>query len=84
LNRSAEGAHASEYHLEAGIAMLHCTAAYKATDWPTVLRYYDLLLARNLSPVVALHRAIALAHVEGPAAALAEEVALGGLDQNQY
>jgi RNA polymerase sigma-70 factor (ECF subfamily) len=85
LNRSAEGAHASEYHLEAGIAMLHCTASsYEATDWLTVLHYYDLLLARNPSPVVALHRAVALANAEGPAAALGEVMALSGLDHNQY
>jgi RNA polymerase sigma-70 factor (ECF subfamily) len=85
LHRSAEGAHASEYHLEAGIAMLHCTAAsYEATDWLTVLHYYDLLLARNPSPVVALHRAVALANVEGPLVAIEEVVALSGLDNNQY
>jgi RNA polymerase sigma-70 factor (ECF subfamily) len=64
LNRSAEGEHASQYLSEAGIAMLHCTASsYEATDWLTVLHYYDLLLTRNPSPVVALHRAVALANV---------------------
>jgi RNA polymerase sigma-70 factor (ECF subfamily) len=85
LNQSAEGAHVSEYHLQAGIAMLHCTApSYEATDWLTMLHYYDLLLTRNPSPVVALHRAVALANVDGPATALREVVALSGLDHNHY
>ena len=81
LNRSAEGAVPSEYHLEAGIAMLHCMApTYEATSWPTVLMYYDLLLALKPSPVVALHRAVALAKVEGPQKALIEVANLSGLD----
>jgi RNA polymerase sigma-70 factor (ECF subfamily) len=85
LNQSAEGAHATQYHLEAGIAMLHCTASsYESTNWLTVLHYYDLLLACNSSPVVALHRAVALSNVEGPAAALGEVVTLSGLHHNQY
>lgn len=85
LNRPAESAHASEYYPEAGIAILHCTASsYEAIDWLTVLHYYDLLLAHNPSPVVALHRAVALINVEGPTAAIGEVVALSGLDNNQY
>lgn len=85
LNRSAEGAEPSEYHLEAGIAMLHCIASsYEATDWPTVLLYYDLLLVRKPSPVVALHRAVALAKVEGPLPAIREVVGLVSLDTMHY
>ncbi len=85
MSRSAEGEHASQYHLEAGIAMLHCTASsYKTTNWLTVLHYYDLLLTRNPSPVVALHRAVALANVKGHLVATGEVVGLSGLDHNQY
>ncbi|MVM32770.1 sigma-70 family RNA polymerase sigma factor [Spirosoma sp. HMF4905] len=81
LNRSAEGSTPSEYHLEAGIAMQHCIASsYDTTDWPTVLLYYDLLLARKPSPVVALHRAVAVANVRGPVTAIDEVVNLSGLD----
>ncbi|GAB2583013.1 RNA polymerase sigma factor [Spirosoma areae] len=81
LNRSAEGDAPSEYHLEAGIAMLHCIASsYATTDWPTVLLYYDLLLEQKPSPVVALHRAVAVAHVAGPLQALTEVANLSGLD----
>ena len=83
LNRSAVGDALSEYHLEAGIAMTHAIApAYDATDWPTVLLYYDLLLTQKPSPVVALHRAVALANVEGPLIAICNVLALNGLDTN--
>jgi RNA polymerase sigma-70 factor (ECF subfamily) len=41
------------------------------TDWGQVLQLYDQLLAVAPSPVVALNRAVALAEVAGPAAALA-------------
>lgn len=85
LNQSAEGDAPSDYHLEAGIAWLHCRApTYAAIDWPTVLLYYDLLLAQNPSPVVALHRAVALAEIDGPLAAIVAVTNLHGLDKSQY
>ena len=85
LNRSAGGDTLSEYHLEAGIARLHCVApTYAATDWQTVLLYYDLLLAQKPSPVVALHRAVALAEVEGTLAAIVTVTNLHGLETNHY
>ena len=42
-----------------------------ATDWGQILQLYDQLLAVAPSPVVALHRAVAVAEVDGPASALA-------------
>jgi RNA polymerase sigma-70 factor (ECF subfamily) len=61
----------SEYHLQAGIAACHCVAPhYAATDWPGILRLYDLLLKLNPSPVIALNRAVALAEVAGAEAGL--------------
>jgi RNA polymerase sigma-70 factor (ECF subfamily) len=48
-----------------------------ATDWGQILQLYDQLLAVAPSPVVALHRAVAVAEVEGPAAALALVEELG-------
>ena len=42
-----------------------------ATDWEQILQLYDQLLAVAPSPVVALHRAVAVAEVDGPATALA-------------
>jgi RNA polymerase sigma-70 factor (ECF subfamily) len=60
------------FQLQAAIAALHATApSFDTTDWPAVLRLYDVLLPRQPSVLVALNRAIALDHVRGPAAALA-------------
>ena len=42
-----------------------------ATDWGQILQLYDQLQAVAPSPVVALHRAVAVAEVDGPASALA-------------
>jgi RNA polymerase sigma-70 factor (ECF subfamily) len=57
--------------LQAAIAALHAEApSYDATDWPQILALYGELLRVWPSPVVALNRAVALAEVEGPAAAL--------------
>jgi len=41
------------------------------TDWPQILTLYDELLRIWPSPVVALNRAVAVAMVDGPEAALA-------------
>jgi RNA polymerase sigma-70 factor, ECF subfamily len=70
------------YQIQAAINAVHGDApAASATDWVQVLRLYDQLLARTPTPVVALHRAIALAEVDGPAAALA---VVEGLDLDRY
>lgn len=71
LAAAAQGDVAGEYHLQAGIAALHCTAPDAAsTDWPRILAHYDLLLRLKPSPVVELNRAVAVAHVHGPQAGL--------------
>src|SRR5262249_46663575 len=45
LDQSAEGTTVSAFHLEAGIALLHCTASdYAHTDWAGILRLYDALI----------------------------------------
>ena len=63
--------------MQAAIAALHAQApSYARTDWPQILELYDALLARWPSPVVALNRAVAVAMVAGPAAALTEVEAL--------
>lgn len=60
------------YQLQAAISAVHATAPDAAsTDWRRVLALYDLLLAQTPSPVVALNRAVAMAEVDGPGAALA-------------
>jgi RNA polymerase sigma-70 factor (ECF subfamily) len=61
------------FALQAAIAALHAQApSYQATDWPKIVRLYDLLGRAWPSPVVALNRAVAVAMADGPAAGLAE------------
>ncbi|HEX4952494.1 MAG TPA: RNA polymerase sigma factor [Thermoanaerobaculia bacterium] len=72
VERALPRAGASRFGLEAAIAALHAEATTAAeTDWPQILALYDLLLERHPSPVVELNRAVAVAMVEGPEAALA-------------
>lgn len=59
------------YAVQSAIAALHCRAARpEETDWPQILRLYDLLEQLYPSPVVSLNRAVAVAMVEGPGPAL--------------
>jgi RNA polymerase sigma-70 factor, ECF subfamily len=58
--------------LQAAIAAVHCQAARaEDTDWPQILRLYDLLDRVQPSPIVSLNRAVAVAMVDGPQPALA-------------
>ncbi|WIX76475.1 RNA polymerase sigma factor [Amycolatopsis carbonis] len=57
------------YQLQAAINAVHTDGP--ATDWTQVLALYDQLLRHSPTPVVALNRAVAVAEVHGPAAALA-------------
>ncbi|WP_410785893.1 RNA polymerase sigma factor [Kribbella sp. C-35] len=60
------------YQLQAAINAVHADAATPdATDWRQILQLYNHLLTLDPTPVVALNRAVAVAEVEGPAAALA-------------
>jgi len=59
------------YQIQAAINAVHSDAPTAAgTDWRQILRLYDQLLVFAPGPVVALNRAVALAEVEGPPAAL--------------
>jgi RNA polymerase sigma-70 factor (ECF subfamily) len=69
------------YQIQAAINAVHSDApAAAATDWGQILQLYDQLLALAPSPVVALHRAVVVAELAGPAAALAlvDDLDLGG------
>jgi RNA polymerase sigma-70 factor (ECF subfamily) len=60
------------YQIQAAINAVHSDApAASLTDWWQILRLYDQLLALAPTPVVALNRAVAVAEVGGPDAALA-------------
>jgi RNA polymerase sigma-70 factor (ECF subfamily) len=69
------------YQVQAAINAVHSDArAVADTDWAQIVQLYDLLLALSPTPVVALHRAVAVAEVHGPAAGLAlvDQLALPG------
>ncbi|MGH3735922.1 MAG: RNA polymerase sigma factor [Micromonosporaceae bacterium] len=67
------------YQLQAAINAVHSDAGSAAdTDWRQIVRLYDHLLALSPSPVVALHRAVAIAELDGPAVALSQVDALAG------
>jgi RNA polymerase sigma-70 factor, ECF subfamily len=60
------------FALQAAIAAAHCQAASaEDTDWPQIVRLYDLLEQIQPSPIVSLNRAVAVAMAEGPKAGLA-------------
>ncbi|TQS44194.1 RNA polymerase sigma factor [Cryptosporangium phraense] len=67
------------YQILAAINAVHTDGP--ASDWRQVLALYDQLMVVAPSPVVALNRAVALAEVEGPAAAL---TAVDALDLVPY
>lgn len=59
------------YQIQAAIQAVHCDAAVD-TDWAQILALYDQVAAHLPTPSVATNRAIAVAQVHGPAAALAD------------
>jgi RNA polymerase sigma-70 factor (ECF subfamily) len=76
---SAGGSAVTPYHLQAEIASCHTLATrFEETDWGRILDCYDELLEHYRSPVVALNRGVAVAHVDGPEAGL---LALGPLKE---
>ncbi len=78
LRRGAPG----PYQIQAAINAVHSDApTAAATDWGQILQLYDQLLVFAPTDVVRLNRAVAVAEVDGPAAALA---ALDELDLDGY
>ena len=66
------------YQIQAAINAVHAdAAAAHDTDWWQILQLYNQMMAIAPSPVVALNRAVAVAEVEGPDAALAIVDGLG-------
>jgi RNA polymerase sigma-70 factor (ECF subfamily) len=75
---------AGPFALQAAISAVHCRAKRaEDTDWPQIVRLYDLLERVQPTPVVSLNRAVAVAMADGPEPALAlidELAATGDLD----
>lgn len=73
MQRAATGERLSEFHLLAGIAAEHARATtFDDTDWPSILGYYDTLVAIAPSPVHRLNRAVAVAMTGDAASGLKE------------
>jgi RNA polymerase sigma-70 factor (ECF subfamily) len=69
---AAGGPAPGRYQLLAAINAVHTHARdARDTDWSQVVSLYDRLVRVDLSPVVALNRAVAVAEVDGPDVALA-------------
>lgn len=63
----AQGDVVGPLHLEAAIAACHALApSFAETDWARIVTCYDRLRELDPSPVVAVHRAIAVSWLEGP------------------
>jgi RNA polymerase sigma-70 factor (ECF subfamily) len=70
------------YQIQAAINAIHSDAPTSAaTDWGQILQLYDQLMTLAPNPVVALNRAVAVAEVEGPDAAL---TIVDGLDLGSH
>jgi RNA polymerase sigma-70 factor, ECF subfamily len=71
VRRCLRRAQPGPYQIQAAIHAVHDDApAGAATDWWQILQLYDQLLSLAPGPVVALNRAVAVAEVAGPGAAL--------------
>jgi RNA polymerase sigma-70 factor (ECF subfamily) len=67
------------YQVQAAIAAIHARAArFEETDWTEIDQLYAVLEVLQPSPVVTLNRAVAVAKLHGPAAALAMIEPLAG------
>ncbi|WP_326558447.1 RNA polymerase sigma factor [Micromonospora sp. NBC_01796] len=83
VRRCLRRARPGPYQVQAAINAVHSDATVAMdTDWVQILALYDHLTALTPGPVVALHRAVALAEVRGPAVALPLVDALTGLDRH--
>jgi RNA polymerase sigma-70 factor, ECF subfamily len=70
------------YQIQAAINAVHSDASTSAdTDWRQILTLYNHLMAVAPTPVAALNRAVAVAEVEGPHAAL---TLVDSLDLDRY
>jgi len=70
------------YQLQGAINAVHSDASSTATtDWRQIVELYNLHMTIAPSPVVALHRAVAVAEVDGPASGLA---LIDSLDLEDY
>jgi len=67
VERALRMRRAGPYQLQAAIAALHCQATRaEETDWPQIAALYEELHRLQLTPIVALNRAVAVAMARAP------------------
>jgi RNA polymerase sigma-70 factor, ECF subfamily len=72
LHQANAAGPSGRYQIEAAIQSAHVTRRLTGvSNWAAVVALYDHLIALTGSPVVVLNRAVALAELDGPRAALA-------------
>jgi RNA polymerase sigma-70 factor, ECF subfamily len=70
------------YQIQAAIQAVHSDATTaESTDWAQIVQLYDQLWGFTPTPIVALNRAVAVAEVDGPSAAL---VLIDALSLSEY
>ncbi|MFN9792317.1 MAG: RNA polymerase sigma factor [Pseudomonadota bacterium] len=86
LARAGRGDRLTRWHCEAASAAAHAAApSYAATDWATIVGWYERLLALDPAPVPRLAHAIALGEARGAAEGLAAvEATLPLLPRERY
>ncbi len=86
LKRAASEDAIGRFQLEGALQSAHVHRCRTGTNnWVSVLKLYDALLALSGSPVIAVNRALAVAEVDGVAAALAAiDEANAGARLNEY
>ncbi|HKQ36206.1 MAG TPA: RNA polymerase sigma factor [Nitrospiraceae bacterium] len=71
VQRALSRGQVGPYTIQAAIASVHAQASSSATtDWAQIVRFYDMLMQSNPSPVVELNRAVAVAMRNNPSAGL--------------
>jgi RNA polymerase sigma factor (sigma-70 family) len=82
LNLASEGAHLSEYHLEAAIAAHHALAGnFEQTDWKEIFHLYRSLAVIKPGPVVEMNKAIALGYWKSAGEGLEALLRIRGLEE---
>lgn len=87
MEQAASGETITTYHVEAMIACEYVMAnTYEQTNWPAILRYYDVLYRLKPTPVVALNRAVIISELDGPEAAIEAVHSIPGINaiKNYY
>lgn len=73
LRRAGRMNAVGRFQIEAAIQSAHAARVRTGqSDWSAILQLYDALFALSGSPVAALNRALAIAEVEGPRAAMVD------------